>query len=264
MTREVGRFYAQCGEDRALAHIFAQTGKGTCLEVGANDGVSLSNTYYFEQLGWRCILVEPNSDCCHEIRQSRHATVFECAASEKEGHAVLHVGSGSDDVYSSLDAGQLTENRERYRPVVVPTRTLDAILEEAGVASLDFVTIDVEGHESQTLKGFTLDRWKPHLVLLEDSTDMVDAEVEHHMQQAGYFRFWRSGGNDWYARRGARRASLLLHILRSGCFTWKSFLKGNVSRTLVRRIVVTKRNLVCRSRDCRRPWPGPGSGRHRR
>lgn len=252
MTKTVGRFYAQYDEDRALAHIFAQVGRGTCLEVGANDGVNLSNTYYFEQLGWQCILVEPNSDCCNKIRKARQATLFECAASEKEGYAVLHVGSGSDDVYSSLEAEQLTENRERYRPVVVPTRTLDAILEEAGVASLDFVTIDVEGHESQTLRGFTLDRWKPHLVLLEDGSDMADAEVGHHMQQAGYFRFWRSGANDWYARRGTGRASLLVQIFLSGCSSWKNFLKGNVPRTLMRKIVLTKRKLIGRARHCRR------------
>jgi len=250
--KTVDRFHAQNDEDRALARIFAKTERGTCLEVGANDGVNLSNTYYFEELGWQCILVEPNSDCCNKIRKSRQATLFECAASEKEGYAVLHVGSGSDDVYSSLEAEHLTENRECYRPVVVPIRTLNAILEEAGVASLDFVTIDVEGHESQTLRGFALDRWNPHLVLLEDSSDMTDAEVEHHMQQAGYCRFWRSGANDWYARRSTGRASLLVQILLSGCFSWKSFLKGNVPRTLMRKIVVTKRRLLARAQHCRR------------
>ncbi|MGA3257770.1 MAG: FkbM family methyltransferase [Bryobacteraceae bacterium] len=257
MIKTADRFYSQFGEDRVLAQIYARTDSGTCLEVGANDGVNLSNTYHFEQSGWQCILVEPNSDCCTKIRKVRQATLFECAASEQEGSAVLHVGSGSDDVYSSLQAEQLTGNLGRYKPVVVPTRTLDAILQEAGVASLDFVTIDVEGHESQTLRGFTLDRWKPQLVLLEDSADMADPEVEHHMQQAGYFRFWRSGANDWYARRGSGRASLLGQILLSGCFTWKGFLKGNIPRTLMRKVVVTKRNLLCGSRHCRRAIAGP-------
>lgn len=244
MTKTTDRFYAQNGEDRALAHVFAGTDRGTCLEVGANDGVHLSNTYYFEQLGWHCILVEPNSASCNKIRQSRQATLFECAASEKEGSAVLHVGSGSDDVYSSLETGQLAEDRECYKPVVVQTRTLDAILEEVGIASLDFVTIDVEGHESQTLRGFTLDRWKPYLVLLEDSSDMTDAEVERHMRQAGYFRFWRSGANDWYARRGTARASLLAQMFRSGCFSWKSFLKGNAPRPVIHMAVAAKRKLL--------------------
>jgi hypothetical protein len=40
------RFYAQYDEDRVLAHMFARTEKGNCLEVGANDGISLNNTNY--------------------------------------------------------------------------------------------------------------------------------------------------------------------------------------------------------------------------
>jgi len=242
------RFYAQYDEDKVLAHIFARTEQGTCLEVGANDGISLSNTYYFEQLGWRCILIEPNRDCCNKIRSWRRASLFECAASEKEGSAVLHVGSGSDDVYSSLDIEQLAASRDRYRPVVVRTRTLDSMLEEAGVASLNFVTIDVEGHEYQALQGFSLDRWKPRLVLVEDNSDMADCEVEQHMRQAGYFRFWRSGGNDWYSRRGTRRVSLLTQILCSLFFCWKGFLKGNVPKRLTRIVFITKRALLRRMR----------------
>jgi FkbM family methyltransferase len=246
MTSE--RFYAQYDEDKVLAHIFARTGKGTCLEVGANDGISLSNTYYFEQLGWRCILIEPNHDCCNKIRGSRRASLFECAASGKEGSAVLHVGSGGDDVYSSLDIEQLAANRDRYKPVVVPTRTIDSMLEEAGVESLDFATIDVEGHEGQALQGFSLDRWKPHLVLIEDNGDMANGEVEQHMRQAGYFRFWRSGGNDWYSERATGRASLLIQILGSRCFSWKGLLKGNVPKKLMRMVVITKRALLRRVR----------------
>jgi FkbM family methyltransferase len=189
-------------------------------------------------------LVEPNSTCCTKIRGSRLATLFECAASDKEGQAVLHVGSGSDDVYSSLEAQRLTDPRECLQTVVVPTRTLDAMLEEAEVASLDFVTIDVEGHERQTLRGFALDRWRPRLVLLEDNSNMTDTEVGHHMQQAGYFLFWRSGVNDWYARRNTGRASLLVQMFLSRCFTWKGLLKGNVPRLLMRWIVVRKRRIL--------------------
>jgi FkbM family methyltransferase len=240
------RFYAQYEEDKALARIFARTAQGSCLEVGANDGVHLSNTYYFEQRGWRCILVEPNRECCAKIRAWRNALLFECAASGSDGSATLHVGSGSDDVYSSLDAQHLPEHRERYRPVVVAVRTLDAILEEAGVASLDFVTIDVEGHESQALQGFTLGRWRPRLVLLEDSSDMADPAVERHMRAAGYFRFWRSGGNDWYRRSDTGRASLLAQIFLSGCFSWTGFLKGNVRRPWMRSMIAVKRSLSAR------------------
>lgn len=52
--------YSQCGEDGILAAIFDRLGvtRGTCLEVGAADGVWLSNTKLFADKGWHRILIE--------------------------------------------------------------------------------------------------------------------------------------------------------------------------------------------------------------
>ena len=42
-----------------------------CVELGANNGVTLSNTYHFEKRGWQHILVEPNPVLCKEIHLKR-------------------------------------------------------------------------------------------------------------------------------------------------------------------------------------------------
>ena len=48
-------------------------------------------------------------------------------------------------------------------------RTLDDILEQAEAPMpIDFVSIDVEGHEVEVLSGFDLARWRPRLILVED------------------------------------------------------------------------------------------------
>ena len=52
---------------------------------------------------------------------------------------------------------------------LVPTRTLDSILEEAEApAPIDLLSIDVEGHETEVLRGFDFGRWQPLLILIED------------------------------------------------------------------------------------------------
>jgi hypothetical protein len=50
----------------------------------------------------------------------------------------------------------------------VRVRTLDRLLEEAGFPRLDLLTIDVEGYEDEVLKGFTIERWKPQFIVVED------------------------------------------------------------------------------------------------
>jgi hypothetical protein len=64
-TREPeSTFHSQFGEDQILARLFADTKVGTCVDVGAHDGIQLSNSYYFEQIGWHCVLVEPAPHLC--------------------------------------------------------------------------------------------------------------------------------------------------------------------------------------------------------
>ena len=51
--------YAQFGEDRKLVALLGSA-PAVCVEVGANDGVSGSNSLLFEEMGWTCVLIEPN------------------------------------------------------------------------------------------------------------------------------------------------------------------------------------------------------------
>ena len=44
--------YSQFGEDVLLHRIFRKSA-GVCVEVGAHDGITFSNSLFFEQLGWR-------------------------------------------------------------------------------------------------------------------------------------------------------------------------------------------------------------------
>ena len=59
-----------------------------------------------------------------------------------------------------------------YKGVIqVPVTTLDDILVEGGAPQpLDFLSVDVEGHEIEVLRGFNFARWQPRLILLEDHT----------------------------------------------------------------------------------------------
>ena len=83
-------YYAQYGEDKILNQIFAGKTDGVCVEVGGFEGVTDSNTYFFEKLGWRCLIVEPMPDFCEKIGMVRHCDIAEIAASDAEGEVQFH------------------------------------------------------------------------------------------------------------------------------------------------------------------------------
>jgi FkbM family methyltransferase len=206
-------FHSQFDEDSILSRIFAGKREGICVEVGANDGINGSTTLYFEKLGWRCILIEPNPDLCAEIRANRSAVLFECAASSRAGNATLHIAEGAwrADGMSTISAR--SEDRERIskqgfstRPVDVPTFTMDELLSRAQLdGPIDFVTIDVEGHELEVLQGLSLKRWKPTILILEDNSNTEDATVARYLAGFGYDAFMRTGVNDWFAHRSNKQ-----------------------------------------------------------
>lgn len=206
--RAVPPYFAQFGEDRILDEIFGHRAHGTCVEVGANDGITDSMTYHFELMGWTCLLVEPIPELFGKIRDNRRCVALNCAASSSEGQATLFVAVAATGM-SSIDPGRRHRKAvgragARLEPVVVPTRTLDSILADAAISVIDFVSIDVEGHELEVLKGFSIGKYRPRIVLVEDNSGGTDDTVPDYMDARGYAIFRRTGVNDWYARQDDR------------------------------------------------------------
>jgi FkbM family methyltransferase len=213
-----GPYYSQFGEDRILSGIFHGVTRGTCAEVGAHNGVEFSNTYYFEQREWRCILVEPNPTLCDIIRLRRKSVLFECAASDRAGEAILHLAEDAD-VFSTLENNDCHFDRihragGNIKDIRVKTKTLDSVLEESCVTELKFLSIDVEGHEFSVLRGTSLERWNPRVVLVEDNMGFADSLVPRHMKRYGYRRFLRTGCNHWYAHETDRELLTALRLYK--------------------------------------------------
>ena len=205
---------AQYGEDLLLAEHFAGRETGTYVEVGAHDGLQNSNTFLFERRGWTGVLVEPDpvtaSDCAANRPGSR---VVQAAAvgpgappevtferSELSDHSSLSLDRRHLRKLEDLTGSRSTES------ITVPAATLSTIAHEAGLDRIDFVTIDVEGHEMQVLEGFDLRRWRPDFVIVERNYLWPVPRLLAHMYRHGYRYLRTTGVNDWYVERTLDRA----------------------------------------------------------
>ena len=173
---------------------------GFFVEIGANDPRQLSQTWHLEQRGWTGVLVEPQPDLAAALREQRSAKVYEvaCSAPENVGKVMrLHLAG----IHSSLDSRL---NISTVRPdgaIDVPIRTLDEILTEAAAPTpIDFVSIDVEGHEIEALRGFSIERWRPRLMLIEDLA--MNLRLHHYLTSHHYKWVRRTGLNSWYVPAG--------------------------------------------------------------
>ena len=188
--------YAQFGEDVRVAEYFGSGHKGVFVEVGANDPIMLSQTYLLEQRGWRGVLVEPLPHLARVLREKRPASiVVEAAVSDP-----AHVGTA----YMETPAGDCAlarlvfENNAGKSLPAVPVCTLDSILDEAGLTSVDFLSIDIEGNEVPALMGLSFERFRPALIIIEDR--VYDLSRHRFLTGKGYRLVDRIGCNGWYLR----------------------------------------------------------------
>lgn len=171
-------YHSDNGMDARLVEIFGDF-IGHACDVGANDGIQLSNSYTLEGLGWKVLCVEPNPLLAEEGRKNRGLWV-ECAAGaedlEEADFSLCSPGNKWASA-SSLGLEPRGGGMTPERVVKVKVRKLDRLLEEAGFTKLDLLTVDVEGWEREVLAGFSVERWKPRVIVLEAWTDADNIEI---------------------------------------------------------------------------------------
>jgi FkbM family methyltransferase len=198
--RRVFRFNnSERDESRWVHEFFGNRPNGFFVDVGANDPVRNSQSYPLERFGWNGILIEPLPDQVSLLREKRSATVVECAVSSRENHGrfVNLLQAGSHSTLCGTLAARKSQKITSQAPLGVFCQTLDSVLEDATVpANFEFLSIDVEGHELEVLDGFSISKWRPQLVLLEDHG--ISLGVHNFMRSRGYALLLRTGLNSWY------------------------------------------------------------------
>jgi len=121
-----------------------------CFDIGANRG---NKTEMMLMLGATVVSVEPQPDLVREIRArtapyAHKSIVVQSATGEREGVAKLNLRAESAFATLLDDwVGQATGTLE------VPITTLDTLVKKNGIPR--FIKLDVEGYESETLRGLS-------------------------------------------------------------------------------------------------------------
>jgi FkbM family methyltransferase len=181
--------------------------KGRIIELGANDGITLSNSLALEACGWSCMLIEPRSDAFAKLQVNREiATKLHAACGRQIGTADL-MHDASWTTRSTIDVPRAEKDRDQW-PLKTPGQTekvnvltLDFCMELLGWKSVDAISLDVDGLELEILDGFSFDRWKPKVVVLEKDIFLYDGgKREEYMRDRGYRLDASLGTDDGWVR----------------------------------------------------------------
>ncbi|CAF3868323.1 unnamed protein product [Adineta steineri] len=175
-------YYSQSGEDAALhKNIFKDSlshrNPGIFVELGALDGVTYSNTLFFERMfDWRGVLIEAQPDNARKLlRVNRTKTVkipFGICSLPQTDIQMLGEGNAvAGDIATMDESFKNTWHKNKNKTRKVACGPIGTYLSAIGITHIDFFSLDVEGAELSVL--FTMN-WniQIHYLLVENNSKM--------------------------------------------------------------------------------------------
>ena len=157
---------------------------GYAIDVGANNGICLSNTKLFEDKGWTVLCVEPNPMLSEEGRKNRKLWAqVACGPTDAESIKFTCCGVYPWAAGSGFHAFTNDLPKIDYE---VPMRRLDTLLDEFKFPRIDLLSIDVEWAEMEVLRGIDLQKWKPKVIICEALAEMQAGELKAYLISQQY------------------------------------------------------------------------------
>ena len=164
--------YSQEGEDMILRRIFEGQETGFYVDVGAHHPKRFSNTYYFYKKGWQGINIDAMPGSMHLFNKFRPRDCnLELGVSSRKGKSTYFIFD--EPAFNSFNeelSGERVKNTECHllKKTTVNTDRLDSILSAyLPNTPIDFMSIDVEGHEMEVLHSNNWDLFRPKYLLIE-------------------------------------------------------------------------------------------------
>lgn len=164
-------YYSQFSQDKIVDIVLNRKTKGVFIDIGAHDGISGSNSYFFEkERQWTGIGIEPNPDVYKKLITTRKCKAINAGIADTSGELEFMQCEGYTEMLSGLvssyDENHLKRIEEEikqhggtYHIIKVPCLTLNDLLDKENIKQVDYCSIDTEGSEFSILKSIDFARF---------------------------------------------------------------------------------------------------------
>ena len=150
--------HSQLGQELEVIKFYNNKEDGFFIEIGASDGVELSNTYLLEtKYNWKGICCEPIPTKFEKLVKNRPNSICYKEAVYNQSGLILQFDiSNSYDLLSGI-----SEHIDRYKSTVDNNKTtihvetislLDVLKKSNAPSFIEYMSLDTEGSEFEILK----------------------------------------------------------------------------------------------------------------
>lgn len=185
--------FSQFGQDYYLfkEHFRYLKRDGTYMDVASNDAIGISNSYFFDRcLGWRGVCIEGNPLYFERIFRLRSCTLVPTCVGKNEGETVkfgLAGGAGGIMGASNKHMKVWAEEGKEVHTIKERCTTMTSVMEREQMFNIDYLSLDVEGHEMHVLQGIDWERTKINVMTIEVSRQSGPV-IEQFLLERNYKR----------------------------------------------------------------------------
>lgn len=198
----------ETAQDVHVIDFFRGKTGGYFVDVGAHDGMTMSNTYLLESaFEWGGVCVEPDPVVFQKmvrIRNRSRTSLLCCAAYDGSVSEISFSRSKKSDGLLSGISETLGEYKEKVdaeeEVITVPSRSLTSILDEVRAPPvMDYLSLDTEGSEHAILKALDMNRYKFRFVSVEHNFEMPKRGlIRDLLEKNGYVFTTQMAWDDFY------------------------------------------------------------------
>ena len=181
--------YSQIGQDLWVNSILGNKKNGYFVELGACDGLHLSNTLYFEKhFEWNGICIEPNDIYFQKLKENRKCNISDSLIYSKSGELVDFSISGAASGIVDENIGPFTRKDVIIKKI---TETLENVLDTFQAPRIiDYLSLDVEGQEYNILSTFPFNKYRFSCITVEHNAPHIGNEnqilIRKLLEKNGY------------------------------------------------------------------------------
>lgn len=199
---------SQLNQDLNVLKFYNNKRDGFFVEIGASDGVTLSNTHLLEKsYKWRGICVEPipndflqlkinrpNSMCCDNAVYNISGLEVKFDISNKE-----HLLSG---ISTHIDRHKHIINKNKTTINVNTISLVDLLDKYHAPEFIEYMSLDTEGSEYEILKTFDFNKYKIGLIDVEHNyIEPRRSQIKKLLTENGYVYLGENKWDDSYKHK---------------------------------------------------------------
>lgn len=194
--------FSQNNQDKLVLSLLGEH-PGFFVEFGADDGITLSNTYALEKsFNWIGIVCEPSMVSRQKLIENRQCHIdFNCVT-DKTGDVVtfIETGKGLSSMEKYAYDDMWADIRKEGYSYEVPTISLTDLLNKYDAPNIiDYLSIDTEGSELDILTAYDFSRIFKVITVEHNYTNNRE-KIYDLLTSKGYTRIMEnlSKWDDWY------------------------------------------------------------------